>query len=160
MITHFPRQRQQTGWSCLPTAVLCVLEYLGYAEVTMDQVADGCRVQSGGACRWDDTIAGLRDADGIDWEAEIVDMEGDWAGIREAVSENDEPVIVTIANPNPLADLVGDHAVVVFQIENFGEPDERVIYMDPESGTYESKKVEEFLLWWDTPGQRGFVLRT
>ena len=125
----------------------------------MDQVADGCRVQSGGACRWDDSMAGLRDADGINWEAEVVDMVEDWESIREAVQENDEPVIVTIANPSPLAELVGDHAIVVFQIENFGESGECIVYMDPESGTYESKRTDEFLLWWDMPGQRGFVLR-
>ncbi len=157
MITHFPRHRQQTGWSCLPTAVLSVLEYLGRGDVGMDQVADWCRVKPGGACRWDDSLEGLRDAVGTEFDVE--DVEGDWDGIREAVEENDEPVIITIANPNPLAELVGDHAVVVFQIGRFGEHEEHVVYMDPESGTYESKRVDEFLLWWDTPGQRGFLLR-
>jgi hypothetical protein len=53
MIEAFPQLRQQTGWSCLPTTVLCVLEYLGLPDVMMDQVADWCRVGSGGACLWD-----------------------------------------------------------------------------------------------------------
>ena len=159
MITHFPQHRQQTGWSCLPTAVLCVLEYLGHREIGMDQVADWCRVKSGGACRWDDSIGGLRNALVTEFDIEVLDLEGDWGGICEAVRDNDEPVIVTVANPNPLAELVGDHAVVVFQIRSLGERDERVVYMDPESGTHESKQTDEFLQWWDTPGQRGLLLR-
>ena len=158
MITHFPQHRQQTGWSCLPTAVLCVLEYLGRSDVGMDQVADWCRVRSGGACLWDDSIDGLRDALQTEFDLEI--LENDWDGIREAVEENDEPVIVTIANPSPLAELSGDHAVVVFQIRRSGYFDETVVYMDPESGTHESKPTAEFLQWWDTPGQRGFLLRS
>lgn len=158
MITQFPQHRQQTGWSCLPTAVLCVLEYLGHGEVGMNQVADWCRVQSGGACRWDDSVEGLRDALVTEFDMEVLDLEGDWEGICEAVRE-DEPVIVTIANPSPLAELVGDHAIVVFQIRYFGERDEHVVYMDPESGIYVSKRTDEFLQWWDTPGQRGFLLR-
>lgn len=157
MITHFPRLRQQTGWSCLPTTVLCVLEYLGRGDVSMSQVAEWYRVRPGGACRWDDSLEGLRDALGTEFDVEV--LENDWDGIREAVEENDEPVIVTIANPSPLAELVGDHAVVFFQIGYLGGSHERVVYMDPESGTYESKQIEEFLLWWDAPGQRGFLLR-
>lgn len=157
MITRFPKRRQQTGWSCLPTAVLCVLEYLGRGDVGMDQVADWCRVRSGGACLWDDSLDGLRDALGTEFDVEV--LESDWDGIYEAVVENDEPVIVTIANPSPLAELVGDHAVVVFQIGYFGEREEQVVYMDPESGIYESKRTDEFLQWWDTPGQRAFLLR-
>ena len=157
MITHFPQLRQQTVWSCLPTAVLCVLEYFGRSDVGMGQVADWCRVRSGGACLWDDSIDGLRDALKTEFDLEV--MEGDWNVIREAVEENDVPVIVTIANPSPLAELVGDHAVVVFQIGYFEGFEERVVYMDPESGTYESKQIEEFLQWWDTPEQRGFLLR-
>ena len=156
MITHFPQHRQQTGWSCLPTAVLCILEYLGRGDVGMDQVAEWCRVRSGGACLWDDSMDGLRDALGTEYDVET--LEGDWASIYEAVSEDDEPVIVTIANPSPLAELVGDHAVVIFQIRDFGG-EERVVYMDPESGIDESKPTAEFLQWWDTPGQRGFLLR-
>ncbi len=159
MITNFPQHRQQTGWSCLPTAVLSVLEYLGQGEVSMDQVADWCRVQSGGGCRWDDSIESLRDALVAEFDMDVLDMEGDWEGICEAVREDDEPVIVTIANPNPLAELVGDHAVVVFQIRHLGERGEHVVYMDPESGTHESKQTDEFLQWWDTPGQRGLLLR-
>ena len=157
MITRFPQRRQQAGWSCLPTTVLCVLECFGRGDIGMSQVADWCRVGSGGACLWDNSIEGLRDALGTEFD--VIDLEGDWDGIREAVEENDEPVIVTIANPNPLAELVGDHAVVVFQIGYFGEYSERVVYMDPESGVYESKGADELLLWWDTPGQRGFLLR-
>ena len=157
MITNFPQQRQQTGWSCLPTAVLCVLGYLGAGDVSMDQVAVWCRIGPGGACLWDNTIAGLRDALGTEFDVEV--LEGDWDGIREAVEENDEPVIVTIANPSPLADLVGDHAVVIFQIGHFGGHSERVVYMDPEGGGYETKQTDEFLLWWDTPGERAFLLR-
>lgn len=159
MIIQFPQQRQQTGWSCLPTAVLCVLEYFGYAEIGMDQVADWCRVQPGGACRWDDSLEGLRHALALELDAEIVDVEGDWESICEAVIDDDEPVIVTIANPSPLAELVGDHAIVVFQLANFGGQNERVVYMDPESGRYEHKALDEFLQWWDTPGQRGFLIR-
>lgn len=157
MITHFPQHRQQTGWSCLPTAVLCVLEYFGRSDVGMDQVAEWCRVRSGGACLWDDTIDGLRDALQTEFDLEI--LENDWDGIREAVEENDEPVIVTIANPSPLAELSGDHAVVVFQIRCLDEGSESVVYLDPESGTYERKPLAEFLQWWDVPGQRGFLLR-
>ena len=156
MITHFPQHRQQTGWSCLPTAVLCVLEYLGRGDVGMDQVAEWCRVRSGGACLWDDSIDGLRDA--LKTEFDLETLEGDWDSIYDAVSE-DEPVIVTIANPSPLAELVGDHAVVIFQIGHLGGAKERVVYMDPESGTQESKTTEEFLRWWDVPGQRGFLMR-
>lgn len=89
---------------------------------------------------------------------EVQELEGDWDGIHEAVWENDEPVIVTIASPNPLAELVGDHAVVIFQF--IGGRAERVVYMDPESGTHESKPIDEFLLWWDAPGQRAFLLRS
>lgn len=74
MITHFPQHRQQTGWSCLPTAVLCVLEYLGHGEVGMDQVADWCRVKSGGACRWDDSMEGLRDALVTEYDVEVLDL--------------------------------------------------------------------------------------
>ena len=124
----------------------------------MDQVADWCRVQPGGACLWDDTLQGLRHALPLELDEEIVEVEGDWTSIYDAVAENDEPVIVTIANPNPLTELVGDHAVVIFQLRHFGEYDE-VVYMDPESGTYERKGLNEFLLWWDTPGQRGFLIR-
>lgn len=159
MIAQFPQQRQQTGWSCLPTAVLCVLEYFGYSEIGMDQVADWCRVQSGGACRWDDSLRELNDAMVRELDGEVVTVEGDWESICEAVIENDEPVIVTIANPSILAELIGDHAIVIFQISHFGEQDETVVYMDPESGTYESKGMGEFLQWWDTPGQRGFLIR-
>lgn len=157
MITHFPQHRQQTGWSCLPTAVLCVLEYHGRSNVEMDQVAGWCRVRSGGACLWDDTLDGLRDA--LQTEVDVVELENDWDGIREAVEENDEPVIVTIANPSPFAEFVGDHAVVIFQVQRLGDFSESVVYLDPESGTYESKPTAEFLRWWDTPGQRGFLLR-
>lgn len=159
MIAHFPQHRQQTGWSCLPAAVLSVLEYFGHGAVGMDQVADWCRVKSGGACRWDDSIEGLRDALVAELDMEVLELEGDWDGIREAIEENDEPIIVTIANPNPLADLIGDHAIVVFQISSLGEDEERVVYMDPESGTFESKRTDEFLQWWDVPGQRAFLLR-
>ena len=157
MISHFPKHRQQTGWSCLPTAVLCVLEYLGRSDVNMDQVAAWCRVRSGGACLWDDSIEGLREALQTEFDLEI--LENDWDSVREAVEENDEPVIVTIANPNPLAELSGDHAVVVFRIERSGQSVESIVYMDPESGTYESKPLAEFLQWWDAPGERGFLLR-
>ena len=143
MITHFPQHRQQTGWSCLPTAVLSVLEYLGRSNVGMDQVAEWCRVCSGGACLWDDSLDGLRDA--LQTEFDVVELENDWDGIWEAVEENDEPVIVTIANPSPLAKLSGDHAVVVFQIRRSGHSDENVVYLDPESGTHESKPLAEFL---------------
>ena len=159
MITHFPLHRQQTGWSCLPTAVLSVLEYFGKRQVGMDQVAEWCRVMSGGACRWDDSIDGLREALMIELDMEVQELEGDWDGICEAVWDNGEPVIVTIANPNPLAELVGDHAIVIFQIVSLGERDERIVYMDPESGTHESKPTDEFIQWWDKPGQRGFLLR-
>ena len=86
MITRFPKHRQQTGWSCLPTAVLCVLEYLGHGDVGMDQVAEWCRVRSGGACLWDETIDGLRDA--LQTEFDVFELETDWDGIREAVEEN------------------------------------------------------------------------
>ena len=157
MITHFPKHRQQTGWSCLPTAVLCVLEYFGRRDIGMDQVAEWCRVRPGGACLWDDTLDGLREALQTEFDLEI--LENDWDSIQEAVQENDEPVIVTIANPSPLAELSGDHAVIVFQIRRSDDFRESIVYMDPESGTYESKPLSEFLQWWDTPGQRGFLLR-
>ncbi len=111
----------------------------------------------GRACLWGNAVAGLRDALGTEFEVE--DLEGDWDGICEAIEADDVPVIVTIANPSPLAELVGDHAVVILQIAYSVGDDERVVYMDPESGVYESKRTDEFLLWWDTPGQRGFLLR-
>ena len=110
-----------------------------------------------GSLFWDDTLDGLRDA--LRTEFDLVELEGDWEGIQEAVEENDEPVIVTIANPSPLAELSGDHAVVVFQVQHLDDFSESVVYLDPESGTYESKPLAEFLQWWDTPGQRGFLLR-
>ena len=125
----------------------------------MDRVADWCRVKSGGSCRWDDSLDGLRAALPTELDVEVLEGEVDWDGICEAIWDNDEPVIVTIANPNPLAELVGDHAIVIFQIMSLDEGDERVVYMDPESGTHESKPTDEFLQWWDTPGQRGFLLR-
>jgi hypothetical protein len=99
------------------------------------------------------SIQGLRD------EFDVEDLEGDWDAVREAVAEDDEPVIVTIANPSPLVELVGDHAVVIFRIESAEDDGEQVVYMDPSTGTYESKPLNEFLQWWDAPGQRGFLLR-
>ena len=125
----------------------------------MGQVADWCRVQPGGACRWDDSLEDLSRALALELDAEVVNLEGDWEGIFEAVMDNDEPAIVTIANPNPLAELVGDHAVVILEIRRSDEQKKYVVYMDPESGTYESKELDEFFQWWDTPGQRGFLIR-
>lgn len=156
MIEEFPRRRQQTGWSCLPTAVLCVLEYLGWRDVGMDQVADWCHVRPGGGCVWDLSLGGLRDA--LQGEFDVDDLEGDWDGIREAV-ENDAPVIVTIANPNPMVELVGVHAVVFIRIEATEGDGEQGMYMDPATGTYERKSLAEFQQWWDTPGQQAFVIR-
>ena len=104
----------------------------------------------------DDTLDGLRDA--LRTEFDVVELENDWDGIQEAVEE-EEPVIVTIANPSPLAELSGGHAVVIFQMRRLNDFSERVVYLDPESGTHESKPLAEFLQWWDVPGQRGFLLR-
>ncbi len=157
MISSFPRHRQQTGWSCLPTAVLCVLEYLGRKD-SMDQVAEWCRIEPGGACIWDRSIDGLRRASQGEFDLEILD--GEWDALYEAVKENDEPVIVTIANPNFLAERIGTHAVVVFSVEEVDGEHEQVVYMDPASGTYERKSQNEFLKWWGAAEQLAFLIRS
>lgn len=156
-VENFPCLRQQTDWSCLPTAVFCVLEYAGQADVSMDQVAGWCRVRPGGACVWLLSLQGLGEA--LQGEFDVEDVEGDWAAVREAVEENDEPVIVTIANPCVLVELVGVHAVVVIGIGHFKGDEEQVMYMDPAIGRYESKGQDEFLAWWDVAGKQGFLLR-
>ena len=123
----------------------------------MDQVAEWCRVGSGGACIWDVSVGGLRDA--LQNEFDVIDLEGDWDGVREAVEANDEPVIATIANPNPLLEFVGDHAVVIYGIEANESQGEQVVDMDPSTGTHESKQLEDFLQWWTAPGRRAFIIR-
>lgn len=157
MIVNFPRHRQQTGWSCLPSAVLCVLEYSGFRAISMDQVARWCRIEPGGGCVWHRSIDGLRNA--LQGEFDIEVLDGDWEAVRAAVETNDEPVIVNIANPNPRVQLLGTHAVVVIRFEFPEGGEEQVVYMDPASGIYERKSVEEFLLWWDAAGQFCFLLR-
>lgn len=160
MIDDFPTHQQQTNWSCLPTAVLSVLEYLGRSDISMDQVAEWCQVLSGGACRWDDSVRGLRRAlQEEQGEYDVVDVEGDWDGLRESVEDNDEPVIVSIANPNPLAEVVAGHAVVILRFEASKDGQEYVVYMDPASGSRERKPTDEFLDWWDTMDRPGFLFR-
>ncbi len=160
MIENFPLGQQQTEWSCLPTAVLCVLEYWGCSDISMDQVADWCQVLSGGACRWDDSMVSLRiSLQEERGEYEVISLEGEWDAIREAVMENDEPIIVTIANPNPLVELLGSHAVVITEFTTGQDTEERVTYMDPATGTYASKSLSEFQAWWNLPGECAMLLR-
>lgn len=160
MIDEFPTHQQQTNWSCFPTAVLSVLEYLGRAGIRMDQVADWCQVLSGGACRWDESVRSLRSAlqeeQGV---YDVISVEGDWDALREAVEENDEPVIVSIANPSPQAEFVAGHAVVVIRFEASDDGQEYVVYMDPATGSYERKSADEFLDWWDMMDRLGFLFR-
>ena len=43
----------------------------------MDRVADWCRVKSGGSCRWDDSLDGLRAALPTELDVEVLEVEVD-----------------------------------------------------------------------------------
>ena len=84
---------------------------------------------------------------------------GDWATVEDCLEQNDEPVIVTITNPHLSTALVGDHAVVVWKFERDNSGIEFVIFMNPLTSNHERKERNDFLLWWNKPGARAFVLR-
>jgi ABC-type bacteriocin/lantibiotic exporter with double-glycine peptidase domain len=131
-----PRIRQPDPVSCLPAAVWCVLQYLGYAA-PYEEVADACRMDRLGAVE-PLAMAGLLEAG---WDIQIVD-EFDEEQIRLAL-ENDTPLVATLY----LGKLGEDHlahAVVVYGIE-----EETLQVMDPLVGEYVSsprKRIESLFL--------------
>jgi hypothetical protein len=96
--------------------------------------------------------------DGLRQQFDIEDLEGDWDTISEELIVNEEPVIVTIAHPFLPLERTGDHAVVLIGLDT-KEGEDDIQFMDPLTGTIESKPLSQFLLWWDAPGQRAFILR-
>ncbi len=154
MSDDFPCQQQQSNWSCLPFAVQSVLLY-NNLETTLDSIYDWCRAgQDGipGACRWPESVAGLRrrfpESDEI--------ARGDWSAVEEALVLGDI-VIVTIAEPRA-EPSVGDHAVVILSLsDKMG--DFAIRYCDPSDGKITDISFEQFLLEWDMAGGKAFVLR-
>ena len=146
MIEGLPRLRQPTIGSCLLTAVQAVLQYHG-DSTTLNELADYCQAFPGGFCYWQTAL------DGLATEFDVEDLEDDWDAVSDAVNNNEEPVVVTIARPD-VAVIREDHAVVLVDVD-----EESVTYLDPMTGDFVQANISVFLLWWNTPGARAMLLR-
>ena len=152
MIDDFPCHRQQTIGSCLPTAVYSLLQYLGRADISMDEIATLCQVGQGGYCSWNVAVDGLAAA------FEVESFEDDWDRVHTEVVENSNPVIVTIS-PDRRMDFIEDHAVVVIGAPAITEIAHGVVaYMDPSDGAIQRQPLLTFLRMWDIPGARCLLL--
>ena len=154
MITDFPCEEQQSGWSCLPFAVRSVLASYEM-DFPLESIYRWCRAgQDGipGACRWRDAVDGLL--------ARFPDSEeitgGAWDTVCDALVLNEEPVIVTISDPTA-PEFRADHAVVVLGFSD--ESGDVLLLCDPESGDIGEMSTTAGKRWWDTPGGRAFILR-
>ena len=128
---------------------------MSYGEiVTQDEVSEWCQEDSDG-CVFFLALEGLQE-EGYD----VVPVREE-ADLRELLtSEDAEPVIITLKNPDPRQMSRLNHAVVVLDIRHEAGQPEVVKYMDPLDGLIHEDTTGFLLQWWDYNGHYGFVIRS